>query len=492
MLLLFLAGAIVMVAHHGFYSYLRFKEVETSTSSFSVSLRDQTRANEIGNALSFLAKTFLSSVIGIAFVQQFWLQLRRNSYTVGQVDAIMGCREHPFSPTAYKAWIKAFFLVVISCLATATVIISVVAPGALKVVSGDFNAAGACTVQTLNIGQNQVPPPTVLALTRTLTSGSYLPPNNPCTTACRYNLTFNAPALNCTNITATYPYWSDFVKSGGTLLTANGAGWDPAYTYNGTVLSSNDRSGIQVLTLDTGSNATQAVECYVHDATYTVTFTHNAPSSTIDIIDTQLHDPVLGNSSAHIFDNANYSIAVAFTQLLEGTLTPDGSVSGQSGLSPLCVSALTTQTPDFAWHWEDMMVGVPSLMANVSISLFNPAVQFYPWSRAATINPFAVYNSSQAVRAVNTTCWYSMQYFDYDPVRLLATYGAALLVTALCAALGFRAVHLNGVEDSMNFSRFLGAILNDQLFAERHELTKETRVKADNDQSGYLTRTYTT
>ncbi len=57
---------------------------------------------------------------------------------------------------------------------------------------------------------------------------------------------------------------------------------------------------------------------------------------------------------------------------------------------------------------------------------------------------------------------------------------------------GFRAIRLNGAEESVAFSRILGATLNKSLFDDRYELSRSSQLTADGSPDGQLRLVHTT
>ena len=62
------------------------------------------------------------------------------------------------------------------------------------------------------------------------------------------------------------------------------------------------------------------------------------------------------------------------------------------------------------------------------------------------------------LKLVNSTCEIMNVFFIYEPLRLFSIYGVSLLVSAICIGLGFIAIHSNGVEESLSFSRVLSSL----------------------------------
>ncbi len=75
-------------------------------------------------------------------------------------------------------------------------------------------------------------------------------------------------------------------------------------------------------------------------------------------------------------------------------------------------------------------------------------------------------------------CVYSLIAYQYTPYRLFLTYGVAALATALCVIWGLFYVKRNGVEESMDSSRFLRAVLNEKLYVQE-SLDADMRLRAE-------------
>jgi len=87
---------------------------------------------------------------------------------------------------------------------------------------------------------------------------------------------------------------------------------------------------------------------------------------------------------------------------------------------------------------------------------------------------------------VTSTCTYTFTAYEYTPYRLFVPYGVAIFVTILCTIWGSVAARRNGVEESMDFSRFLRAVLNERMFSARAILDEDTKVKADDTTEGKI------
>ncbi len=214
-----------MVVHDRFYTFLAGRPVADSTQSpfvsvFHASLSNQTIANAVGNLIANVSRAVFGGAIGVAFVQIFWSRMRRKGLTIGQMDAAMICKEHPFDPTTWSAIFNTFWLALMAFLGALMAIITIVTPGSLSVASIPVN--GDCTVPVANLsdaslsGYSTILDPSTDEIvgwlyqnpnaratrfvTQVLMAGSYIPPTSPCG-FCEYNVSFAAPAMQCTNMT---------------------------------------------------------------------------------------------------------------------------------------------------------------------------------------------------------------------------------------------------------------------------------------------------
>ncbi len=108
------AGALLMLSHHLFYSYLNGRPVATHW----LALSDQSVASILGNGIAYVARTVLSAGIGIVFIQVLWSKLRGQQFTLKQIDALVACKGQLFALSALPTWHYAFWLAAIAAMAT--------------------------------------------------------------------------------------------------------------------------------------------------------------------------------------------------------------------------------------------------------------------------------------------------------------------------------------------------------------------------------------
>lgn len=287
-----------------------------------------------------------------------------------------------------------------------------------------------------------------------LVSGSYIPPPNFCGT-CSYNVTFNAPAMDCTDITSQFDFTTMDIDP-------------PVIWYVGHNIGSGG-STITVATMDSYGLRMEAARCSVYNATYSAEISHNATSTSIIVRDTVFHQ-LVSELEADAPDNLSiHTTAAATAAVLDGFGQVDllrMSYIGQ-GVGPYAniyfnpyfiFSSLGRPglQSSMTWEWDSMRDAFPQLMANISISLLS--------------NPINAPTSNY-----DTLCTYSTVLYVYDQLHLLLSYGLGILLASLCVAAGFWSIRRNGREETLEFSRLMVAILSPNLLHE--ELRKSVRLK---------------
>ncbi|KLO14344.1 hypothetical protein SCHPADRAFT_939633 [Schizopora paradoxa] len=479
MVFFFVVGVLFAILHHSYYAYLDNKELTTGRG---VIFRQQGIANAIGNSLAYAVNTLFGVAISIAFVQQFWLRLRSHSggMSISEIDIMSGCRERMSPISALRAWYTAFGLFMISCLATSMTLINVWTPGALHVMSANFHRQEECVVTTVRLPNHGAVGPYIADWyqRRTILQGSYIPPPIKCGgRPCRYQVSYTAPAFNCTNITSNYDFTS-FQKN-----PLNNT--DQYYIYNGT--AGKNEIAVQVAYLDTTTKLPEAIQCGAYNASYKVTVTQsNLTAPTVDIHSLEFIAPVPYDVNALHSTNASgiKRLISSAVELLVGEIyaTRDSASIGPIQSSnvlptPIMNSPLLFFTHAKPYWTTDMISAIPSIMQNISLSLLSNEVQDA---------------SAKGVKFrhnVRTSCFFNSNFYYYERSRLLATYGGAIIVTALCIAVGLWAIRRNGgVEETMEFSRMVDALVNTQIYDAREQLvlTKETRLRSNPSENGML------
>ncbi|PSS08933.1 hypothetical protein PHLCEN_2v3423 [Hermanssonia centrifuga] len=480
MCLLLTGGVIAMLIHHFFYAFLNGRLADGGTFStfrrvFHSTISDQSFVNAIANATATVGKMCLASVVGVAFIQVFWWRMRTTGYTLDQVDTVASFKENPADLTTWSAWYYTTLLSVVAICSLLMEVVTIATPGSLTVASTTVDqvcsipvvdAANAASIRVFSEGPASnisylYLDPSGLALeliTRTLYTGSYIPPPSPCG-VCEYNISFNAPALQCVDNTELI-IANDTVPIGEEILVwnasvANWAGWFvPNSQPTSDVLAlnvasrnlSSDTTGTDLNPLD---NPAVAFVCTGYDATYHVNVQHNL-TDTISVTGIDFMQPFTRDQQLESTNDPlpllDLALWVAFGQQFEGTVAWNyfgGSLISDSGI---IVNSPFTASPSskILWQWQvDLVTAFPSLMQNISLSLVSGVL-------ANTTNPNPPMQDSN--------CRVTDLHFVYDRVRLLTTYGATIGVAVVCLLVALVAIHRNKVGETMEFSRILGGV----------------------------------
>ncbi|KLO12647.1 hypothetical protein SCHPADRAFT_941022 [Schizopora paradoxa] len=495
--LFLLAGIILMLSHHFFYKFLDGQAVDSDLfSAHGVTISNQSVSSILGNAIAYVARTVLSAGIGIVFIQVLWSKLRKEQFSINQIDALVACKGEPFAPSALPTWRYAFWLAAIAAMATLMAFISIIAPGSLRIESSEYSFSTPCPVRTVSLQTSNIAAYStnatdgglafigaqagLMGLARqVLMGGAALQASNPCTGACQYMIDFNSPIANCSSVDSSFDYSS--------WLPPPDNDTSPVRVWNADTSPSTGVVWIVAATRDLTTNSQSAVNCSMYNATLHAIVTHtNTSISTIDVYQTDVHDKLdfTYESSVPAQDHTGMqydAVITAFSDILIGNVNYDPTVREFNSDDNLFVAYSPSFAGSMGEPWAsspgDLKTVLPSLMQNISVSLLNDQLS---------------QGENSTTASFDTTCHYTSSAYHYNDVRLLATYGAALVITALCMIFGYRAIHSNGCEESINFSRMLGAILNKSLFEDRYELSRSSRLTANGSADGQLSLVPTT
>ena len=408
----------------------------------------------VGNAIALIVKYSFVYTIGIAFTQVLWRELRIQPFTVEQVGSIMEWKSSPLALNSLPQIFKASWVFFPALLGLAMNLLPVIAPGALSIVSANFTIPLSCTISSVqllstDIAVSGIPtgfslPPIRTLATRVLMIGSYIPPLSPCG-ICSYTVAFTAPTFKCNNITSSCNFTSAFssADSGASVF------WAATYTFNDTGLDLQAAWKIQ-WGPSNWPDFQNAIQCAAYNTTYNVNVTHDLTGSNIQVLDRADNNPL----NASIITSGPYgsysflAVMDAVAIVLNGTVIygPGYRFSGTNNFVGYGFGGLH----DSLWSWNsDPAVAVPMLMENVSLSLL-----------AGDVSVNAGFSSLVPVREI---CYYSALVYHYDRPRLLAPYGAGLIVMLWCLAMGYWARRRNGRWESLDFTRLADAMLSETM-----------------------------
>ncbi|TDL17431.1 hypothetical protein BD410DRAFT_901421 [Rickenella mellea] len=446
MAILPLIGVVLIILHHFFYLRLSNQPVFPYAFVFHGWNLDKPEwALTIGNAIASTVKFCFSIAIGIVFVQRFWHALREEHYTIEELDAIFAAQSGPYT---WIAWRRATGLAILAALALCMSAMSIFPPAALTVKTSPIPIA--CNIlnvdlkdTSLFVGTTPSPALSTLAF-RTLEVGSYVPfPLSPCG-ECSYNVTYAAPALNCSHVDiASSPFIADTVNitvlwNSTTQLTPDGDVGVYVWSRQGNISLGNYTS--PEIILCTNQNATYDVGVVYINGTHVAATTSLVPS-------------VGGSTGSNptVEETAYDAILEVFGETLNGALVAVTSADGKS-VSTSSNTAVTTSPlgtlSSTSWTLNsELLTTFPMFMKNISIGLL-----------AGSVTPDSTSSSLEPVR--DAVCYSRTTVYNYNKKRLLIAYGAGLFVTLVCVAFGFQSVRVHGGA-SLEFSRLVHEVYRD-------------------------------
>ncbi|KLO10613.1 hypothetical protein SCHPADRAFT_507752 [Schizopora paradoxa] len=481
MLLLVVLAAGCMALNHAYYLYVNGKgptpEAPPSHfSTFSEWTLDQTVVSDVGTTLAYVGQTLLAATIGASCTQLFWRSMRLQGHSINEVDALMKAQAAPFSLSSISALRASSGVILLALLAVSTSLISIFAPSSIKVTK-DHNQTDDCTIlapkdmsalsinstEYLSVGGNQYLLFSVASL------GTYLSPTSNCGSgppgsSCSYDLEFVGPGLACEDVTDSSDYTS-FATSSGLNITN---------LYIGEALLQNTTWELSVQTWDVIRELYQATNCTGVLRSYSVSVTHSS-FATIDVSKSPIFSMVNANVSQPPLFLEDYLYDIIF--ILDDSIYIQGGEVINSNLSSILAQSggigSIQLNGTVSWS-QDMPRTLEEFAQNATLSILS--------GQLLTYDP----NVPDVLENVTTTCTYSFTAYEYSSLRLLLTYGIGIFVASSCALWGSVTIRQNGVEESMDFSRMLRAILNEKMYDARDILDKDTVIKADETVEGSI------
>ncbi len=499
MVVLFTLGIVAMVAHDLYYSSLEQNTI-IAIPGFGLSSDDvQKSTSVIGNLFAILANLVLSAATGLVFVQVFWIRMRSRGYTIAQIDSAMSSATNAFGIAAWRAWRSMFFLTLIPALGIANSQIVLLSSGAIRV---QLSAApGSCLMKNVNLANarfavvgdsSDVNGATAQVYTRpeaqvkgyvtqVVMFNESLAPEVINKAVQTYNLQFDAPGLKCTDISSSVDP-STFLPSsppGAPIVI-----WNTNYALGaaGTVLNfttaTRDLEGAGDNQTFLPVNNGQTVQCVFYNVTYDVAINRTEFGDfTSAVMNRTLNAPlsVGSTSTGLVTEELNFdALADMFGRTLNGTAAYDPNTFDFTPNSPIIVySQFGEAVGGVPWSLGgvDRSVAIQNLMDVVSVSLLSNIVN------ADT--------STSPLSRIQGDCSVQVLAFSYDRFRLLLSYGLGLLYTAICIAIGFYAIRVNGFEETLDFSRILKSVVHPGLFEHKDNLQyHQTRLHAHRGEAG--------
>ncbi|TDL21464.1 hypothetical protein BD410DRAFT_292268 [Rickenella mellea] len=450
-------GTFFAIGHHILYEILSHHATLAISVEIGPFKIGPTWALTLGNGLSWLAQLFYTLAIGGALVQLLWHLLHTRHFTLREMDRVFSITSAFYTRTALRRAIGLSVVTVISLGLGG--VISTFAPPSLAI--SVISLSQPCNIMTVDLSMADfsshiLPLPLLTIATHVLlTQSVMLPTSSPCAN-CTYNVTYIAPAMQCSEINITSsPFPPDSANHtvlwNETAILNTETGLDDVFVWSR-----------EVDPLSHAFSDAQVIKCEMLNATYHATIDHRVGTSVTAEVDIIPLDA--GNMTA-----AFELVGQAFSRVLSGPV-----LAGQEELT----TSLTSTGLVFLTNWFaceerfdcatkiDLVTSLPMFMQNMSLSLLAGSV---------TIQS----SSHSSLSQVPGRCLMESTAYVYDRVRLLAVYGSALLVTSICIAMGIHSV-LVGQGSTLKFSSLVYAIMTPEMIeiSNGQELPQDTVIHA--------------
>ncbi|TDL21701.1 hypothetical protein BD410DRAFT_287583 [Rickenella mellea] len=464
-------GTFFALGHHFLYETLSRHQTPAASLQIGPFTIGPTWALTIGNGLSWVVQLFYTLAIGGALVQLFWHLLHTRHFTLHEMDRVFSITSAFYTRTALR---RATVLAVVALVFLGLGgVISTFTPPSLAI--SVLPLSQPCDIMTVDLSNASVYfPSTVLSNLVThnlLTQSTMLPASSPCS-SCTYNVTYFAPGLTCKEINiSSSPFHPDPV--GHTVL------WNVTLVLNPDFNNNHEQIPIVDIyalsragSIDTGVfSEPQIIICTMKNATYRVTIDHrNGTSVTAeaDIVPFVLPPVTVDVTNSYLAINQAFSEFVSGYVELVPSHDPgykfhiiNNSFVGYTRWITCDNLLLGNCTRNI-----DLVTTLPILMQNMGVSLLAGSVTQHN-------------TTSSLSRVPDGRCLNESAVYVYDRVRLLAVYGSALIVTAICVALGIHSVMV-GQGGIMTFSNLVYAIMTPGMFeiSNGQELPQDTVIHA--------------
>ncbi|KKK23717.1 hypothetical protein AOCH_006792 [Aspergillus ochraceoroseus] len=485
MVLCWIIGLALALGHHFYYYSLN-----------DTIVGDQNRqawSSRIGTGLAFLTKTFLTTAVGIACVQNLWWILRLTPMKLSTLDSMLDIRGSIFNFFDLHVWLRGPNVAILGLISWLIPIVTVVTPSTLSIqstVGSNMFSQPMPQIEytllkyfTLDEGGVSSPTPSVIRLvTGTIIQGTI--PNIPAPAInSSYQLNFTAPLIQCTNSSTKVrddithyvhnktQFYIDYIAFSPTSDNITFALDEVFYYDSPSILAATDNGNTSADVADklviavnpymtTGSRV--VVECGMYNASYTANFDYTNGEQSIEIVDLHVLNRVPKHDSHTLPAPANENQLFAYTSIMDTFKT---ALEGLCWASPdrctdtqIYTSSLVNSKEIWELVYGDESVGnvsyrtLPRLVEVASELGRNITLSFFS-------NDYFLQNTSQA-KTINVTVYQNQTKYSYAQRNLLIAYGVAVVVSLLCVIAGFLTMVDNGFAFTDSFSTILRATRN--------------------------------
>ncbi|KAL4786620.1 hypothetical protein BJX76DRAFT_95580 [Aspergillus varians] len=471
-------GLGLALGHHFYYFSLNGTVVPGQTQQ-EWSLR-------VGTGLAFLTKTFLTTAVGIACVQNLWWILRLKPVRMSTLDSMWNIRGNIFNFFDLHIWRRGPNVALLGLISWCIPLVTVFTPSTLSVQP----AVGTVVQQqqmpaidfefskwyTMDDGGPMGPTPSLSRfMTGAVLQGSILNAPAPAPNS-SYSLAFFGPLIQCSNSSANV---SQQVYDFAVKVSA------PYLTFLGFTPSSDNISyamyqryyrdaGFQgfddgdenaeivdklVMTVWPYHDDRWVIECGIYNASYEVNFNFTNGIQSTEITDLEVHDRVLNHEQHVMPAPPNEDQLFAYTammrvlrDLLEGRCNsnPSTCVFTQVYSTALVNSKQIWELVNYSSNasYGDSLPSIldvaSELGRNITLSLFG--------------NPYFLNQSAGPM--VNVTIHPNRTEYVYSQRNLLIAYGVSVFVSLLCVIAGLLTMWDNGMAFTESLTTIVRATRN--------------------------------
>ncbi|KAL4752166.1 hypothetical protein BDW72DRAFT_192302 [Aspergillus terricola var. indicus] len=464
MVVCFVLGLGLAIGHHFYYYSLNHTTVGGQD--------EQAWALRIGTGLAFLTKTFLTTAVGFALVQNLWWILRSKPVRLSTLDSMWDIRGSIFNFFDPHIWIRGPNVAILGLITWTIPLVTVVTPATLSVESSlvsrispqqllpdfDWNFFKYGTMSEAGVGS---PTPTITRfITGAVIQGSVYNLAAPAPNS-SYTHTFIAPYIQCEksrdSVNASFQNWYRRVSMFEMTWVAFEAktgniSRDLDVLYNSTISWHNpidtaplaeDLVGKLILALHPYSPNRTLVECAMYNATYTVDFSfyNGVQSENITNLTILNRVPAYRERQSPTPSDENKrliytAIMDLFAKMFVGICwySPEHCVDTQ-----VLSTALATSKEMYGMLYGDdvrtddkpsLIDAAAQLGKNITLSLLT--------------DPYFHQNASQAP-TINVTIYENTTKYLYSQKNLLIAYGVSVFVSLLCVIAGLLVMWDNGI-----------------------------------------------
>ncbi|KAL5001675.1 hypothetical protein BDV10DRAFT_148449 [Aspergillus recurvatus] len=483
MAICWIIGLGLALGHHFYYFSLNGTIVPGQTQQ-EWSLR-------VGTGLAFLTKTFLTTGVGIACVQNLWWILRLKPVRLSTLDSMWDIRGNIFNFLDPHVWLRSPNVAILGLISWCIPLVTVVTPSTLSVrstigtllqeqqmpaVDFDFDK-----FYTMDDGGPTGPTPSVsrfitgAVIQGTIPSIPAPAPNS------SYSLTFSGPLIQCSNSSANvsqqvydwaranYAYSTSFLGFTPETDNISYAMHERVYTsYQGP--DNGDRNadvaGKLIMAVSPYMPLDQrwVIECGIYNASYSVNFNFTNGVQSTEITDLEVLDRVRDHTQHEMPPPANEDQLFAYTAMmrafrdvLEGRCVQSGSTCTDTKIYS---TALVNSKQIWQLVYNDnkkvgnttydslgSILDVASeLGRNITLSFFGS-----PYFLNTSLGPL-----------VNVTIHPNQTEYVYSQRNLLLAYGLSVFISLLCIIAGLLTMWDNGIAFTDSPTTILRATRNPQ------------------------------